>query len=283
MDSIMEQDKRGHKEAAERIMELARAIHRYQIKYEREHDGRAIFACVYHKITLDRAKDLIAGDKGFDDPDWLTNLTEAFAGRFFKAMDALDAWLKDTASDESSTAIEKLYKTVPKPWADVYLTIRGNQSCVLEDLLFAMMAHISHDLPLALLEVKLETNGQSHVADYHRMNDVLAHQTSYIETAVTHRYNRFLAFLDKIAGYYGDFFTNYGIRVARSLAWYNAYRLLDPYSEKEARQSITSSTAQFIQNVRYPREWYLKIPIELIRLLTPVQYRWRRKWPKNGN
>ena len=256
-------------------MEVAKVIRAYRLRYERGHDERAIFAFVYENITQDLANHLRDTKSAFDDPEWVATLTESFAAQFFKAMDAIDTWLEGSASDGHPLATERLYETTPKPWADVYLAIRNGQSYILEDLLFSMMAHISYDLPPALLEAKMEAPDRSHVRDYHKMNEVLARQTGAIQAAVASRYNRLLALLDRLAGHYDEFFTNYGIRLARSVAWYNACRLLDPSSEEEARRSTLRSAAGFIEYVRRPRAWWLRMFIGAVRLLIP---HWR-KWP----
>ncbi len=152
---------------------------------------------------------------------------------------------------------------------------RDGQSFVLEDMVFSMMAHISHDLPLALLEVELEGDGGSNIADYHLMNEVLGSQIDAIQRATARRYQRSLAWLDRLAGHYDEFFTNYGIRLSRSSAWYNACRLLDPASHDAAQQSILRSTGAFIDFVRVPKAWWLRLLVRGVRALAPK----RRRWP----
>jgi len=259
----------------ERLKKFSQNILNYSRKYESTRDERAVFAFMYAKMTESLAHYLMNIDVAFDDPGWIVQLAEAFAGRFIIAMDAIDAWLENGSADKVAHPTT-IYETVPKPWADVYLAIRDGQSFVLEDMIFSMMAHISYDLPFALLEVKMETNGKSHVGDYHRMNDVLASSIDEMQGVVAQRYNRTLAFLDGFAGHYDEFFTNYGIRLSRSAAWYNACRMLDPAAEPQVIKSLERSTVAFIREIRTPKKGWLKNLMPVIRFLIPR----RRKWPE---
>ncbi|NIN70211.1 MAG: hypothetical protein GTO63_37145, partial [Anaerolineae bacterium] len=241
--------------AGQNVRLLAERIYPYHLKYEGAQDARAVFAYVYYNITLDLAERLENPEEGFENPEWVAGLAQSFADKYIAAMDTLDRCLQDSDPQSIGPAPESLFKTVPKPWADVYRAIRGRQSFVLEDLVFSMMAHISHDLPLALIEVGANPD---HLADYHLMNEVLANRTEFIQQAVAKRYQRFLLWFDGLAGSYDEFFTDYGIRVSRSVAWYNAMRLLAPSSKEDARASIERSTLAFIESVRYPKEWWIR-------------------------
>lgn len=256
--------------AAGRVRRLAADLHPYHLRYERRRDERAVFAYVYYNITLDLADRLEDPKSGFDDPDWVADLALAFGGRFRAAMDALDTWLEANASPHAA-ALASLYSSVPTPWADVYRATTGGRSYVLEDLVYSMAAHISFDLPYAILEVD---HGLERMGDYHRMNEVLANRTEFIQEAVAVRYQRWLKDLDWLAGSFDEFYSNYGIRGARSVAWYNAMRLASP-SAAEAAGSISRSTGLLIQAVRNPSEWWMRLAIRAVRLLLPR----RRTWP----
>ncbi|MEU7602887.1 hypothetical protein [Streptomyces sp. NPDC041003] len=69
--------------------------------------------------------------------------------------------------------------------------------------------------------------------------------------------------------------TNYGIRVARGLAWFNCDRLLDPDSTEEASRSIGRSTAALISEIRSPGDRKLRVGLWILRRLIPD----RRHWP----
>lgn len=261
------------KQGAARVRALAARLEPYHRKYEAARDTRAVFAYVYYNITVDLAEELEHERIAFLDPEWVASLAIAFGGRFVTAMDALDAWLAQHP-DEKPTA-EALYETVPRPWADVYLAIRGDQSYVFEDLAYSMMAHISFDLPNALLDVAHDVE---RLGDYHRMNEILASQTDHIQASVAKRYQHFLFVLDRLTGSFDEFLTNYGIRATRSVAYYNAFRLTAHSAQAAAAGSIARSAGLFIESVRHPEEWWLRLVIRVARLLIPR----RRRWPKPG-
>ena len=254
---------------------LAEKVTTYYQRYNTEHDERAIFACVYRKITSDLAITLDIPDE-FDNPEWVADLAEKFAGRFMAAMDAIDAAIaKARVAGRSIPSKEDLLAV--GPWGDVYLAICNGRGYVFESLVFSMMAHISYDLPQAVIVVGMSTNKRSNIRDYHRMNKVLGEQIDPIEKLVADDYQPTLKIIGKWAGRFGIFFTNYGIRSARSIAWYNADRLCDPISQQKAMSSIKRSTASFIDLVRYPPERLLRLLVRLARLLIPR----RHQWPKS--
>jgi hypothetical protein len=256
--------------ASQRLDALAGRLFPYHIKYERERDARAVFAYVYYNMTADLKESLESSSGRIQDSAWVASLAEAFGNRFISAMDALDACLEQT--QEKDALKELVHATVPCPWGDVYLAICGNQSFVLEDLIYSMMAHISYDLPNALLAV---ANDPSRLTDYHRMNDLLASRIEQIGAEVGRRYSHGILWLEHITGRFGDFLTNYGIRTARSVAWYNAMRLQDPSARREAKGSIERSTSLLITSARHPKLWWLNALVSLLRFIIPRG----RKWP----
>jgi hypothetical protein len=261
----------------ERATALERRILGYVERYDAARDERAIFAFVYSLVLGNLAKVLAADGQRFDDRAWVATLAERFAERFFAAMDAIDHALGAAPRDREPTP-EELYAAAPRPWAAVYLTIRNGGAYVYESFLFSMMAHLSHDLPLALVAAKLERDGGgSHVRDFHRMNVVLADETEALETALARRYNPLLPIFDRLAGRYGIFFSNYGIRMTRSIAWYNADRLLDPLSAADAQASIDRSTDAFVDFVRRPKERWLRVLLAISRFLLPRHHRWPKR------
>ena len=244
---------------ADVVAAAADLILQYRDRYDLARDPRAVFAFVYERLTRQLAEAL-REPGAFDDPAWIGELADEFVHRYAAAMDAID--------DGSGAA--------PKPWLDVCRAMQSGRSYVLEDLIFSMMAHITYDLPNALVAIGLERAGGSRISDYHTMNAVLATKTDEMQLLAADRYQRFLAVLDHLAGNYDEFFTNYGIRLARSVAWYNARRLEDPASKDEAAGSITRSTGAFIDFVRNPDPWWVRYLLRLARVLIPR----RRSWPK---
>ena len=262
-----EQPSASSNSASLRIRQVAVRVASYVEMYEGRRDQRAVFAFVYHRLTESLADYADTGAVPFHDQAWIADLTETFAGRFFHAMDSIDAW------QEAGSNRDDLSEAVDEPWADVLISMNEG-SYVLEDLVFSMMAHISYDLPKALLESGMDHAGVSHIADYHLMNAVLAGETEAVQRDVSDRYNRFLGLLDRFAGHYDEFFTSYGIRLSRSAAWYNAARLHDPLSAAEAQRSILRSTGAFIEFVRRPKVRWIRILVRVVRFITPRFRRW---------
>lgn len=252
--------------AGERVLNLADELEPYHLRYEARRDSRAVFAYTYANITYDLGKALSDPTANFDSPTWVADLAIAFGEHYLRAMDAIDEW-EQIYDLTDADALTTLYEAVPTPWADVYVAITPVRSTVLEDLAFGMGAHITYDLPNALVDVGTETD---QLGDYHRMNELLASRTNMIKHAVTDRYNRVLGYLDRAVGTTDELFTNYWIRIGRSVAWYNAMRLQSPHSRIAAEGSIERSTAAMIDSVRngptvlrwgsraYRRIFYLK-------------------------
>lgn len=256
--------------AADRVVDLAHELDPYHIRYEANRDSRAVFAYTYANITFELAEWMTDPDAAIDNPSWVADLAVAFGEHYMSAMDAIDEW--ERTHEVNKAARESLYETVPRPWGDVYWAITPRRSTVLEDLIFGMGAHITYDLPHALVEVGTDPD---QLGDYHRMNEVLASRTNVIKGAVTDRYNRVLGYLDRIVGQTDEVFTNYWIRLGRSVAWYNAMRLQSPYADSMAEGSIQRSTEGLINSVRGG-----PLPLRVgSGIYRTVFYR-KRQWPQ---
>ena len=256
----MSTDGDGGDGPADRVTELADQLTRYRRRYEAEQDSRAVFAYAYATLTRGLADRLARPDHGFDDPVWVADLATAFGDRYQAAMNSIDGGT--VGPDES----------VPDPWVAVYRAICLEPSTVLEDLVFSMGAHITYDLPHALVDVGMAS---THLRDYHLMNEVLADGTEAIQMAVTGRYNRLFADLDRLAGGADEALTNYQIRIGRSMAWYNAMRLETPGSREQAAASIERTTPALIASVRGEGQWLLRWTLRLVRMGLST----RRTWP----
>jgi hypothetical protein len=242
----------------ERLFLLAARLDQYARRYEARKDSRAVFTHTYTLITRTLAQKIT--DLRFDDVAWVVSLAEAFARHYFLALDAFDQG-GDT----------------PKAWAEVFRVLKIKNTSVLEDLVFAMTAHIVNDLPLALVDVGLADSEQrSHVHDFHTMNDVLGSNIKDIEDNILKRYEPALSWLDNLGHGYDQILTNYGFRLSRGMAWYNAVRLLDPLSSGAAKDSIERSAVQLIDNVRNPPVLSLRIVYSALRYVAALF----RRWPK---
>ncbi|WP_328923847.1 DUF5995 family protein [Streptomyces sp. NBC_00190] len=268
--------------AAEKVAGVARELAARVTRYDAQRDHRAVFAYTYFRLTSDLAASLRTNGLSFRAPDWVADLSVSLAAGYFTAMDAIDTWLGLVPGARSRPGGEirsaDLPETIPKPWRDVYAASTVRHSYVLEEVLFSMMAHMSYDLPLALRALVARGEVHHRIADFHRMNDLLATSIDGVQEHIAARYCRRLDSLDRLFTRDDELFTSYGIRVARGLAWFNCDRLLDPDARDEAMGSISRSTAAFIAEFRSPDDWRRRHAFQVLRALVPS----RRQWPAPG-
>ncbi|RPF44399.1 hypothetical protein EDD96_0923 [Streptomyces sp. Ag109_G2-6] len=261
---------------AEKVTRVAGLLAERVRQYDTTHDRRAAFAYTYYRLTTTLATALDTGTPAFTDPPWVAELCETLASAYFAAMDGIDTWLAGRpggSADEVRPG--DLPDLVPPPWRDVFAASSVRRSYTLEDVLFSMMAHISYDLPGALRRMATSTGDRSHIADFHRMNDVLGSCIDRVQDDLSSRYIYGLRSLDRLFTRSDELLTNYGIRVARGLAWFNCDRLLDPDATEEASRSIGRSTGALISEIRSPGDWKLRAGLWILRRLIPE----RRHWP----
>jgi len=244
-----------------RLNTLIWELEKRLVQYEAKKDSRAVFTYAY--VTITRGIEKALPQANFKDPDWIVILAEHFAAHYLAALDA---------SDSNP-------QRVPPAWQVVFKTMDDKWTSVVEDLLFAMTAHIVHDLPLSLVEVGMNTPaGSSRIADFHQMNDVLAKNIARIADGVTKRYEPVLRWLDYVERKHTQMFSDFGFRLSRGMAWYNADRLRDPASKDAAMGSISRSVPALIDEVRNPPGWSLRIIFRGLRVVAA----WFRRWPKPG-
>jgi len=238
-----------------RIRELSARIFEYRDRFESRRDSRAVFAHAYGRMTTAIATGL--ADAGLDDPAWTAAMVEAFATRFFAAQDAIDEG-----------------GTIPPGWADVSLELKKARTSAYEDLLLGMAAHIIYDLPHALIDTGFADPliRSSRLADYHRMNDILGGAIDDIQEDVAKRYDASVRFLDQLAGRHDELLTNYGMRLWRGMAWYNAERLLENPAEVE--RSIGASPGTLTQVLLHPPGGF-DVVLRILRWVSG----WFRRWP----
>jgi hypothetical protein len=244
----------------QQLNDLAARIDGYRKSFDASKDSRAVFAYTYVLITRQLSKALDTA--GFSDPTWIVRLAEAFAAKYIIAIEA--------AAGSSDLA---------PAWSTVLDAIRNRRTTVLEDLLFVITAHIVHDLPLALTEVGLkDANNISRIYDFQQMNEVLGKNIQTITDAVTERYEPFFRWLDRLEERNARVLTDYGFRISRGLAWYNAQRLLDPASKEKAKAAINRSVAILVNDVRRPPIWSVRIFLRAFRWFASFF----RRWPNPG-
>jgi len=220
--------------------------------YEANRDSRCVFTRAYAVMTIRLARCL--EDGRIADPEWVTRLAEAFAARYFAALD----------SQSDSPA-----------WRAVFTTLAKRRTSVVEDLVFPMAGHIVRDLPHALGDVDFLDQGPQRIHDYHVVNTIMGEAVDEIQDRMSERYAPNIRLLDRMSERYDEILTNYGVRLSRGMAWYNAMRLADPASKSAAEASIERSPQEFMSQVMNPPIWSLRIVLWLLRRM--VSY--RRRWP----
>jgi hypothetical protein len=214
-------------------------------------DSRCVFAYAYAIMTRRIADDL---ERNPDiDGAWITALADAFSARYVAALDA-------------STA------TRAPAWQAAFDAMNARTS-VLEDLIIAMAVHIAHDLPLALQDVDPLPG---HIGDYHAVNDMLGHAITTIQRDVAKRYSPYIRFLDQLAGKEDEILTNYGVRLSRGMAWYNAARIALPVTSADGRASVERTAVMFVRDLVDPPNWSLRQGLRLFRLAVVYLRRWPR-------
>jgi hypothetical protein len=226
-------------------------------RLERDRDSRCVFAHTYSLMTSRIAQD-VPRTPGVD-AEWITALAEAFAGRYFLALEA----------DDASQA---------PAWRHAFTLMREKRTSVLEDLVFAMTVHIVHDLPLALGDMRA-TSGplEDHIHDFHAVNDMMAASIETIVDATANRYGRYVKWLDQLGRQYDNILTDYGVRMSRGLAWYNALRIADDRAGERARAAIERSPVVLIDEIARPRIRSVRIVLRVLRWLVSFL----RTWPKD--
>lgn len=258
--------------AADRLSALADRFEAVRARYEARRDERAICAHAFHQFHVHLAESTRANRFGYEDPDWVAALAEAFAERFFVAMDDIDRLLAEAGED---AVPERLRECGSKPWADVFGAICLERSYASEALFFPLLAHIGYDLPMALADTGLSTGGRSHLEDFHRINDALADLVDDVQRSVALRYCPRLRYLDRLAGKLDERVTRYAFKLTRATAWYNAMRLQDPAAREEAHRAIEAVAERLIGRLRRPPERVRRVVTVLARRTIPV----RKTWP----
>jgi hypothetical protein len=239
-----------------RLRDLERTLLDIAARLERERSSRCVFAHTYSLMTRRIAEDLPHAPQV--DAAWITDLAEAFGRRYVAALNARD--------EDLSPA-----------WRHAFALMDERRTSVLEDLVFAMTVHIVHDLPLALGDV---SPGRSplddHIYDFHAINAMMASSIEPIVDATARRYGRYVKWLDRLGREYDNVLTDYGVRMSRGLAWYNAVRLADERSGEHTRAAIENSPIALIDDIAKPRIRSVRVVLRVGRWLVSFL----RTWPK---
>jgi hypothetical protein len=242
--------------SSQRLEIIATRLHERAVTYERQRDSRCVFTRAYAMMTRSIAAEL--PKSGAADADWIVQLAEAFAARYLAALDA-----RDRRGAEAPA------------WKAVFDALERRRTSTLEDLVFAMTAHIVHDLPLALCDVSPPQGpDEAHIYDFHAVNEMMGHTIDPIQEEVARRYSPYTRWLDRLAEGYDEILTNYGVRMSRGLAWYNACRLSDERSREEVEAAINRNPERVVAEVMDPPVRSLRILLRLSRLIARLGRRW---------
>jgi Family of unknown function (DUF5995) len=165
-------------------------------------DGVAFFNRMYWQVTrlVQQAVDASAFEAG----DFLARLDVHFANLFFAAY----------AADLARTPVSPA-------WAPLFESRRREHTHPIQFALAGMNAHISHDLPYAVVDtcVELSRAPLHHCPehnDFTRTNDVLAQAQEQIKGWFS---SGIIATVDQMGGKVDDGFATFGIHLARATAW----------------------------------------------------------------
>ena len=239
---------------AARLGAIAAELDRLTTRLEQARDSRCVFTYAYSIMTRRIAVDLSGQPAG--DADWIALLADAFSKRYFAAIEAYDRG-----------------ELAEGAWRTVFDALRNRRTSALEDLVFAMTGHIVHDLPLALGDVGPEPG---RIADFQYVNELMKGTIEVVEREVARRYSPVLRWVDRLAEGYDQILTDYGIRMSRGLAWYNALRLADPRAREGALAAIEHSPELVVSNVLDPPKISLRIVFRFLRLIVRLGRRWPR-------
>lgn len=224
-------------------------------RWEPRGDYRAVFVRSYRIITIGMERAIAAGE--FEDPDWMVRLDIIFAEEYFAAVEAYEL-------GEGH---------VPECWKLVFDLARQKRGTTLQDLTLGMVAHIVHDLPIALFKVGIEAgHRQSRRRDHETANDILGRSIDEVQTEISSQYSFVLGFLDRLSGNKDEILTDRGIRAARYRAWTRGVALADAPNQavRDNLLGELAQTAMAVAQLLAP-----KPPSLLARLIPPLR-RWDR-------
>ncbi|MBI1879613.1 MAG: hypothetical protein HYR94_15570 [Chloroflexi bacterium] len=264
-------------ELAEQLrQQVAEPLRQRLEKQNQNKNAAAVFTFAYEQITLAIIEEL----GSFKDPAWVARLDIAFAQYYFRALDSYE----QRGSQRDPAAFVQHYQ-VMKAWKPIFDLVGGRPSglmrfwlrpSVLEALLFGLITHIVHDLPLALRDVGLaDEHGVSHIHDFHRINDLLQGTINKIQADISDKYDPSLKWFDNFFGQgYDEILTNYLLRLARGMAWYNATRLLEPDLEFGSAQSIKTAANEAIKQINQPQSQLVRLILFIYRCFSNFYRRW---------
>jgi len=111
---------------------------------------------------------------------------------------------------------------------------------------------------------------------------VMASSIEPIVDATARRYAPYVKWLDRLGGRYDNLLTDYGIRLSRGLAWYNAVRLGDERASERAREAIDDGALRLIGDIARPPVWSVRISLRILRWLVSFLRTWPSERTERG-
>ncbi len=224
-------------------------------RWEPRGDYLAVFVRSYRIITIEMQRAIAAGE--FEDPNWMERLDIIFAQEYFDAVEAYELG----------------EGRIPGCWNLTFDLAREKRGTVLQDLTLGMVAHIVHDLPIALFKVGIgSSHRQSRRRDHEVANDVLGRSIGEVQTEISSHYSFVLGFLDRLTGGIDEILTDTGIRATRDRAWTRAVALADAPSQSVRDELLRELEQTALETARLLAP---KPPSLLARLIPPFR-RWDR-------
>ena len=154
------------------------------------------------------------------------------------------------------------------------------RSTVMESLIFSLVTHLVHDLPLVLDESAFEgTAQQSHIEDYEKVNQAMSHATDTVIDCVAARYYPSLPWLRRIPPRIEAVLVLESARVFRGMAWYTALRIRDKDSKQAALRRIVEVPCEIVRNVTEPRGRIVRWSRTPLRMLESRVRSWPSSYP----
>lgn len=208
------------------LAEVLSALRRLAASLSARADRRGVFAIAYVHMTEALARGLRAGR--FADPVWVERLAVRFAAYYLRA-------LREHERGE-------LHR-IPRVWSLALSTSRRARGLVLQDLLLGVIAHIHHDLPLALADTLEGCDPRTREGDYFRALGAVAAAIDPIQEAVARAYAPGLWLLDRGFGRWDERATYAIVGGLRARAWRGALRLVERPSDREATRAALDREA----------------------------------------
>jgi hypothetical protein len=234
------------------LEQLAERLEQRANRMEAARDPACVFARAYAELCRRLADGLHKA--GWSDPSWVALLTMRMAEQYLRA-------LNERAAGTHANGV----------WASNFEASDQRETSVREELVLGLTACLVHDLPLALCEAgMLAPNGESHLRDYHDINEVWGQAIEDIAAALTRRYEPWLGAADQMPEAYASVLTNQGLRIARATAWYNAQRLQDPALAPRTRAALSRWSDITLYELLHPPVWSMRFVARGARLLSRV-------------